>query len=245
MKKLYVIGIGPGGKERMTQEALAAIENSDVIVGYTPYLEYVKDYIKDKETFTSGMRKEVERCQKAIDFAREGKTTSILSTGDAGLYGMAGPILELLKGDDEVQVEIVPGVSSVFSAAAELGAPVMHDLAIISLSDLMTPWELIQKRIDLAAQGDFVISLYNPRSKGRPDHLQTAIERILKHKSPDTPVGVVKNSGRENKEQWVTTLKDLDYEKVDMLTILIIGNKASYIDGDKIITPRGYEIWFG
>lgn len=242
MKKLYVIGIGPGGKERMTQEALAAIEKSDVIVAYTPYLEYVKDYIKDKETFTSGMRKEVERCQKAIDFAREGKTTSILSTGDAGLYGMAGPILELLKEDDEVQVEIVPGVSSVFSAAAELGAPVMHDLAIISLSDLMTPWELIQKRIDLAAQGDFVISLYNPRSKGRPDHLQTAIEIILKHKSPDTPVGVVKNSGRENKEQWVTTLKDLDYEKVDMLTILIIGNKASYIDGDKIITPRGYEI---
>lgn len=242
MKKLYVIGIGPGGKERMTQEALAAIEDSDVIVAYTPYLDYVKDYVGDKETFTSGMRKEVERCQRAIDFAREGKTTSILSTGDAGLYGMAGPILELLRDDEEIQVEIVPGVTSVFSAAAELGAPVMHDLAIISLSDLMTPWDLIQKRVDLAAQGDFVIGLYNPRSKGRPDHLQTAIEIMLRYKDPKTPVGVVKNSGRENTEKWITTLEDLDYEKIDMLTVLIIGNKATFVDGDRMVTPRGYDL---
>ncbi|MDO5028563.1 MAG: precorrin-3B C(17)-methyltransferase [Bacillota bacterium] len=242
MKKLYVIGIGPGGKERMTQEALKALADSEVIVAYTPYLAYVADYIGDKETYTSGMKKEIERCQKAIDFAREGRTTSILSTGDAGLYGMAGPILELLKEDQEVEVQLVPGVTSVFSAAAELGAPIMHDLAIISLSDLMTPWELIQKRVDLAAQGDFVIGLYNPRSKGRPDHLKTAIEIMLKHKSPSTPVGVVKNSGRDNTEKWITSLGDLDYEKVDMLTVLIIGNKASYVDGDRMVTPRGYDL---
>lgn len=241
MKKLYVIGIGPGGKDRMTLESIKAIDEAEVLVGYTPYLEYVKDYTKNKEVFTSGMRAEVERCQKAIEFAKEGKTTAILSTGDAGLYGMAGPILELAK-DEDIEVEIIPGVTSVFSAASELGAPVMHDLAIISLSDLMTPWELIQKRLDLAAQGDFVIAIYNPRSKGRSEHLKTAIDIILKHKDKNTPVGLVKNSGRDNMEKWITSLGEIDYEKVDMLTILIIGNKTTFVDKEKIITPRGYQI---
>lgn len=241
MKKLYVIGIGPGGVEHLTQSAIKALEDSEVIVGYVPYLEYVKDFIGDKETFTSGMTGEIERCKKAIEFAKSGKTTSIISTGDAGVYGMAGPILELVE-DDEIEVEIVPGVSSVFSAASELGAPIMHDFAIISLSDLLTPWELILKRIDLAGQGDFVIGIYNPRSKGRPDHLETAVNILLKYKDKKTPVGIVKDSGRPNTKIEITTLDSIPYEKIDMKTILIVGNKSTYIEGNKIITPRGYNI---
>lgn len=243
MKKLYVIGIGPGGEGRMTFEAIKALEESDVIVGYTPYLEYVKKFIEGKETFDSGMRKEIERCEKAIEFSESGKTTSIISTGDAGLYAMAGPILELVKekGSD-IEVEVVPGVTSVFSAAAELGAPIMHDLAIISLSDLLTPWDLILKRVKLAAEGDFIIGLYNPRSKGRPENLDKALEVILEYKSPDTLVGVVKNSGREGNEKWITTLGKLETEKIDMMTVLIIGNKSTFIFDEKMVTPRGYNI---
>lgn len=241
MKKLYVIGIGPGGVDHLTQSAIKALEDSEVIVGYVPYLEYVKDFIGDKETFTSGMTGEIERCKKAIEFAKEGKTTSIISTGDAGVYGMAGPILELVE-NDEIEVEIVPGVSSVFSAASELGAPIMHDFAVISLSDLLTPWDLILKRIDLAGQGDFVIGIYNPRSKGRKDHLETAVNILLKYKDGKTPVGIVKDSGRPNTIKKITTLDSIPYEEIDMKTILIVGNKSTYIEENKIITPRGYNI---
>ena len=174
---------------------------------------------------------------------REGKTTSIISTGDAGLYGMAGPILELAKGID---VEIIPGVTAAFSAAAELGSPIMHDYASISLSDLMTPWGLILKRLENSAESDMVITIYNPRSKGRPEHLKEAIDLILKHRKEDTPVGIVKNSGRPGREITITRLGQIDYEIVDMLTVLIIGNTNTYIEDGKIITPRGYNIkWFG
>ncbi|MBU5437447.1 precorrin-3B C(17)-methyltransferase [Tissierella sp. MSJ-40] len=239
MAKLYVIGIGPGGVEHMTLKAIETIKSCDVIVGYTPYIDYVKDFIGDKEVFKTGMRGELERCKKAIEFTIEGKNTAIISTGDSGLYGMAGPILELRQ---DVDVEIIPGITAAFSAASELGSPIMHDYASISLSDLLTPWEVIEKRLEKSAEADFVITLYNPKSKGRADHLEKAINIILKHKSPSTPVGIIKNSGRPNTEKWITTLDNICYEKVDMMSIVIIGNKSTYIKNNEIITPRGYLI---
>lgn len=239
MAKLYVVGIGPGGREHMTYKAVEVIRNSDVIVGYTPYIDYLGDLVEGKELFSTGMKGEIERCKRAIELVKEGKTTSIVSTGDAGLYGMAGPIFELARGID---VEVVPGVTAAFSAAAELGSPIMHDYASISLSDLMTPWEVILKRVEKSAEADMVITLYNPRSKGRPEHLKEAMDLILKYRKEDTPVGIVKDSGRPGTEITITTLGKMDYEIVDMLTVLIIGNSNTYIEDGKIITPRGYKI---
>ena len=239
MAKLYVIGIGPGGRENMTLKAIDRIEKSEVIVGYKPYIEYIKDLVVDKETFSTGMRGEIERCKYAIEKVKEGKDTAIISTGDAGLYGMAGPILELGR---EIDVEIVPGVTAAFSAASELGSPIMHDYASISLSDLLTPWEVILKRVEMASQGDFVITIYNPKSKGRPDHLAKAMDIIRKRRKEDTPVGIVRNSGRDNRNIILTTIKDMDYEDVDMLSVLIIGNTNTYVENNRMITPRGYEI---
>lgn len=239
MAKLYVIGIGPGGREYMTLKAIETIERSDIIVGYTPYIDYLGDLVKGKEVFSTGMKGEIERCKLAIDKVRSGKNTAIISTGDAGLYGMAGPILEL---KEEIEVEIIPGVTAAFCAASELGSPIMHDYASISLSNLLTPWEVIENRIEKAAEGDFVIAIYNPRSKGRKDHLEKAIDIILKYKSQETPVGIVKNSGRLNREIILTTLDNIDYEKVDMLSILIIGNSNTYIKDGYMITPRGYDL---
>lgn len=238
---LYIIGIGPGGKERMTLEAVQKIKESDVIVGYKPYIEYVSEFLTDQETFSTGMTGEIERCKKAIEFAKGGKNVSIISTGDAGLYGMAGPVIELLK-DSDVEFEVVPGVSAVFSAAADLGAPLMMDTAIISLSDLLVSYEKIKKRVELAAEADFVISLYNPRSKGRPDYLNEAIQIIKKYRKGTTPVGIVRNSGRDDFSKEIATLDTIDCESVDMKTIVIIGNSTSYINGDTIITKRGYDI---
>lgn len=238
---LYIIGIGPGGKDRMTLEAVQKIKNSDVIVGYKPYIEYVSEFLTDQETFSTGMTGEIERCKKAIEFAKGGKNVSIISTGDAGLYGMAGPVIELLKNSD-VEFEVVPGVSAVFSAAADLGAPLMMDTAIISLSDLLVSYEKIKKRVELAAEADFVISLYNPRSKGRPDYLNEAIQIIKKYRKGTTPVGIVRNSGRDDFKKEISTLDTIDCESVDMKTIVIVGNSTSYIHGDTIITKRGYDI---
>lgn len=238
---LYIIGIGPGGKDRMTLEAVQKIKESDVIVGYKPYIEYVSEFLTDQETFSTGMTGEIERCKKAIEFAKGGKNVSIISTGDAGLYGMAGPVIELLK-DSDVEFEVVPGVSAVFSAAADLGAPLMMDTAIISLSDLLVSYEKIKKRVELAAEADFVISLYNPRSKGRPDYLNEAIQIIKKYRKGTTPVGIVRNSGRDDFSKEIATLDTIDCESVDMKTIVIIGNSTSYINGDTIITKRGYDI---
>lgn len=239
MAKLYVVGIGPGGREHMTYKAVEVIKKSEVIVGYTPYIEYLGDLVEGKELYSTGMKGEIKRCEQAIDMVKKGKITAIVSTGDAGLYGMAGPILELAEG---IEVEIVPGVTAAFSAASELGSPIMHDYASISLSDLMTPWEVILKRVEKAAEADFVITMYNPRSKGRPEHLEEAIDLVLKHRKPTTPVGIVKDSGRPGTQVTITTLGEMDYEMVDMLTVLIIGNSNTYIEDDKMITPRGYKI---
>ena len=239
MAKLYVVGIGPGGRENMTFKAVETIKKCDVIVGYTPYINYLGDLVEGKELFSTGMKGEIERCKLAIEQVRDGKNTAIISTGDAGLYGMAGPILELKR---EIEVEIIPGITAAFSAASELGSPIMHDFASISLSDLMTPWEVIENRVEKAAEGDFVITIYNPRSKGRKDHLEKAVNIILKHQSGQTPVGIVKNSGRLETEIILTTLDNIDYEKVDMLSILIVGNSNTYIKDGQMITPRGYHI---
>lgn len=239
MAKLYVVGIGPGGREHMTYKAVEVIKKCDVIVGYTPYIEYLGELVEGKELFSTGMKGEIERCKTAIKTVKEGKNTAIISTGDAGLYGMAGPILELAEG---VEVEIVPGVTAAFSAGAELGAPIMHDYASISLSDLLTPWEVIENRIEKAAEADFIITIYNPKSKGRKDHLEKAIGKIRSHRSEKTPVGIVKNSGRGEREITITTLDEIDYDKVDMLCVLIIGNSNTYLKDGYIVTPRGYNI---
>ena len=239
MAKLYVIGIGPGGRDDMTLRSLETIKKCDVVVGYTFYIDLISDLVIGKEVIKTGMKGEIERCNMAIDKVKEGFNTCIISTGDAGLYGMAGPILELSEG---IEVEVVPGVTSAFSGASVLGAPIMHDFCTISLSDLLTPWEVIENRIDSASKADFVISIYNPRSKGRKEHIEKAVEIMLKYKSKDTPVGIVKHSGREGEDKIVTTLGNINYEFIDMMTIVIVGNRESYIKDGKIVTPRGYKI---
>lgn len=242
MKKLYIIGIGPGGKEHFTKRMVDCLKDSEAIVGYTPYLEYVKDFTAGKACYSTGMKSEIQRCQKAIDLAKSGITTSIISTGDAGLYGMAGPILQMAA-EEDIVIEVVPGISSNFATASRVGAPIMHDSATISLSDLMTPYELIMDRVRLAARGDFVISFYNPRSKGRADYLEKAFA-ILKEEgySGDRPVAVVKDACREGEDITLTTIDTIDFEKVDMKTMVIVGNKTTYVENGHMITPRGYEL---
>lgn len=240
---INVIGIGPGKKELMTLEAINAMNDSEVIVGYKTYVDLVKEFIVGKEVVQNGMRKEVERCQDAIDKAKEGKKVAVISSGDSGIYGMAGLILELItKQGLDIPVKIVPGVTASIGAAAILGAPIMHDFCHISLSDLLTPWEVIETRLEMAAKGDFVVCLYNPRSKGRSNHLERAFEIMGKYKSESTPVGIVKDVGRDGECKTIFEYKDMNFEMVDMTTIVIIGNKSTYIHGDKMITPRGYLV---
>lgn len=240
---IYVIGIGPGCRDIMTQEAISAMEDAEVIVGYKTYIKLVEDFVKDKEVVQNGMRKEVDRCQDAIDIAKTGKKVAVISSGDAGIYGMAGLILELItKQELDIPVKVVPGVTASIGAAAVLGAPIMHDFCHISLSDLMTPWEVIEKRLRLAAEADFVICLYNPRSKGRSEHLANAFKIMGEFKDGSTPVGIVKDVGREDQEKFICTFDTMDFERVDMTTMVIIGNKSTYIHDDLMITPRGYTV---
>jgi len=238
MGKLYVIGMGPGGLEHMTLKATRAIEESEVIVGYHKYIEFIKPLIGGKKVVSTGMKAEEERCKEALRLSKD-KIVSIVSTGDSGIYGMAGLILELRKNEE---VEIIPGVTAASAAGSVLGAPLMHDNCNISLSDLMTPYELIKKRVDSAAAADFVISLYNPKSVGRPHYLRECIDIIKKYRNGNTPVGVVKNALRDGQEATLFTLDTFDDEFVDMFCIVIIGNSKSYIKEGKFITPRGYSL---
>lgn len=235
--KLYVVGIGPGGLQHMTLKAQRGIEESEVIVGYTRYIEFIQPLLVGKEIYSTGMMGEVERCKKALELSKD-KTVAIISTGDAGIYGMAGLILELKK-DEEV--EVIPGVTASCAAGSVLGAPLMHDNCNISLSDLMTPYDLIKKRVELAAQGDFVISLYNPRSKGRPNYLKECIDIIGKYREGNTPIGIVKNALRQGETVSLLTIDTFDENLVDMFSIVIIGNSCTNIKDGKMITPRGYE----
>lgn len=238
MGKLYVIGIGPGGLDEMTLRAVKAIEECEIIVGYTKYIEMVKDLIKDKEIFKTGMRGEEERCREALELSKD-KKVALISTGDSGIYGMAGLILEMRKDEN---VEIIPGITASSAAGSVLGAPLMHDNCNISLSDLMTPYEDIKKRVRLAAEGDFVISLYNPKSKGRPHYLRECVDIIKEFRGQETPIAVVRNALREGESKEIFTLKDFNDEVVDMFSIVIIGNSKSYIKDGYFITPRGYKI---
>lgn len=238
MGKLYVIGIGPGGLKYMTIRAKEAIEESNIVVGYNKYIDMIKPLLEGKEIFSTGMMGEEQRCQKALELCRE-NTVSVISTGDSGIYGMAGLILQLRENEE---VEVIPGVTASSAAASVLGAPLMHDNCNISLSDLMTPYELIKKRVELAAQGDFIISLYNPKSKGRPDYLRENIDIVRKHRAGTVPIAVVKNALREGQEVNISTLDTFDENIVDMMSIVIIGNSQSYVLDGKFITPRGYKV---
>lgn len=240
---IYVIGIGPGDQRLMTGEALQAIEEADVIVGYVTYIKLIKELIEGKEVVKTGMRREIDRCQKAVDIALTGKKVAVVSSGDAGIYGMAGLVLELAeKSDSNLEVKVIPGITASIGAAAVLGAPIMHDFCHISLSDLMTPWEVIEKRLKYAAMGDFIVCFYNPRSKGRANHLANAFQQMMAFKSPDTVVGIVKDVGRKEERKIITTMRDIDYELVDMTTMVIVGNKETYVKNGKMITPRGYSL---
>ncbi len=237
--KIYVVGIGPGKKADMTFRAYEAMEKSDIIIGYKTYMDLIKEYYPGKEMKNSQMTKEVDRCIDVLKLAKEGKNVALISSGDAGVYGMAGIMLEIADG--EVEVEIIPGVTATNAAAAIVGAPVMHDYVTISLSNLLTDWELIKKRLELAAQGDFVVSIYNPKSRGRVTQIEEAREIMLKYKPKTTPVAIVRNAGREDEEHVVTTLDEMLNHEINMLTIVIIGNANTFIKDGKMITPRGYN----
>lgn len=239
--KIYVVGIGPGKKPDMTFKAYEAMENSDIIVGYKTYTDLVKKYFPNTEIRSSSMMKEVDRCIEVLELAKAGKNVALISSGDAGVYGMAGIMYEVIGENDDIEVEVIAGVTATNAAAAIVGAPIMHDYVTISLSNLLTDWELIKRRLELAAQGDFIVSLYNPKSRGRTTQIVKAQQIMLKYKSKDTPVAIVRNAGRENEEYEITTLENmLDFE-INMLTIVLIGNSNTYVKNGKMITPRGYE----
>lgn len=241
MKKLYVVGIGPGAYEKMTIEATEALKNSDVIIGYTVYVDLVKEHFAGKEFLTTPMKKEVERCKMAFEEAMKGKTVSMICSGDAGVYGMAGLMYEVGMNYPEVELSIIAGVTAATGGAAVLGAPLIHDFCLISLSDLLTPWEKIETRLLDAAHGDFVICLYNPSSKKRHDYLQKACDLMLKYKSEETVCGIVGNIGRDGESEKVMTLKELRDTQVDMFTTVFIGNSQTKNINGKMVTPRGYK----
>ena len=239
--KLYVIGIGPGGADQMTPRARQVIEHSDIIAGYTTYIDLVRPLIGDKEILQTPMKKEIDRCKLARDAALSGKTVSMICSGDAGVYGMAGLMYEVCEQHPDMDIEVIPGITAACGGAAVLGAPLIHDFAVISLSDLLTPWEKIQKRLDFAAQADFCICLYNPSSHKRADYLQKACDILLKSKSPETPCGTVRNIGRDGERGEIYTLAQLRDTKVDMFTTVFIGNSQTRVINGKLVTPRGYE----
>ncbi|MFC0471954.1 precorrin-3B C(17)-methyltransferase [Halalkalibacter kiskunsagensis] len=244
--KLLVIGFGPGSFDHMTNRAQTAIQESDCIIGYKTYVDLIQDLLSDQEIISTGMSEEVSRAQAAVRLAEEGKTVAVISSGDAGVYGMAGLVYEVLieKGWTEatgVSVEVIPGVSASNSCASLLGAPIMHDSCTISLSDHLTPWELIEKRIKAAAQADFVISLYNPKSGRRTRQIQEAQRILLEYRSPKTPVGLVKSAYREREHIVITDLENMLNYDIGMLTTVVIGNSSTVLYDNKMITPRGYQ----
>ncbi|MCL5237458.1 MAG: bifunctional cobalt-precorrin 5A hydrolase/precorrin-3B C(17)-methyltransferase [Nitrospirae bacterium] len=267
--KIYVVGTGPGSIEHITPYAQNAIRKADIIIGYDTYLDLIKELLGGKEVFSTGMTREIDRCQKAVELASEGKTVAVISGGDPGIYAMAGLVFELLKDRnalsvkrDEltekanesldalrithyasrpITVEVIPGISALNACAARLGAPLMHDFASISLSDRLTPWELIEKRLEAAARADFVMILYNPKSRGRVEHISRAQEIILKHRSGNTPVGIVKGAMRADERVVISNLKDMLDHDIDMQTAVIIGNSKTFLWNNLMITPRGYE----
>lgn len=239
--KLTVVGLGPGAGEDLTGRARRAIEEADLVVGYTAYIALIRDQFPDKEMTSTGMKKEVDRCRMAVEAAVSGRTVAVVCSGDSGVYGMAGLIYEVARDYPPIDIEVVPGITAACGGAAVLGAPLTHDFAVISLSDLLTPWEKIAKRLAAAAAADFVICLYNPRSRGRADYLRRACDILLEQKAPDTVCGFVRNIGREGERAVTLTLAQLrDNTEVDMFTTVFIGSSETALMGGRMVTPRGY-----
>lgn len=238
--KVTVVGLGPGAGVDLTERARHALEICDIIIGYTAYVDMIKAEFPEKATLATGMRREVDRCRAAVEAALEGKNVAVVCSGDSGVYGMAGLIYEVAQEYAPVEIEVVPGITAACGGAAVLGAPLAHDFAVISLSDLLTPWEKIETRLDCAAKADFVICLYNPSSHARPDYLLRACDILLRTKSPDTVCGTVQSIGREVECAKVYTLAQLRNTQVDMFTTVFIGNSQTKVISGKVVTPRGY-----
>lgn len=240
MRSVYVVGLGPGDSRYLTREAQKALEESEVLCGYPVYVDLVAPLYPGKKVYTTPMTQEVERCRWALESANAGTTTALVCSGDAGVYGMASPLLELAVDYPEVEVTVVPGITAALSGAAALGAPLGHDFCVISLSDLLTPWEVIARRLECAAEGDFALCLYNPSSRKRKDYLRRACDILLKSKDADTLCGWVRNIGREGQESRLLTLGELREEAVDMFTTVFIGSSTTKLVSGRMVTPRGY-----
>jgi len=243
--EIAVVGIGPGSLEDMTPRARLSIETADAVVGYTTYIKLITELLTNKQVIGTAMMQEVERCQMAVDEALNGKKVAVVSSGDPGIYGMAGLILELvMKYPENIRpkVTVVPGITAVGASAAILGAPLMHDFAVISLSDLLTPWELIKKRAQMAAAGDFVIAIYNPKSKKRVNQIEEIREIVLQHRPANTPVGIVQQASRPGENMVIADLDTFTTLEIDMFSLVIIGNSQTYVAGGRMITPRGYHV---
>lgn len=241
MGKLYVVGIGPGDEENMTAAARAALDAAELLCGYSGYVELVRPLYPDKPVYATGMTGELARCQYCLERAAEGRTIALVCSGDAGVFGMAAPILELAPAFPGVEIEIVPGVTAALSGAALLGAPLGHDFCVVSLSDRLTDWAVIEKRLRCAARGDFALCLYNPASRGRPEHLRRASEILLEEKSPDTVCGLARNIGRERQSVRLLTLEELREAEADMFTTVFVGASATREILGRMVTPRGYR----
>ena len=241
MRKVAVVGIGPGDYENMTVGADRALKNCDVIIGYHVYVDLVKERYPGKEFLTTPMTQEVKRCQMALGLAREGKNVAMVCSGDSGIYGMAALIYELRGESPDPEIQVIPGLTAACSGAALLGAPLTHDFAVISLSDRLTPWEKIEKRLENAAQADLSIVLYNPASHGRPDHLRRACDILLRQLPGDRVCGIASRIGREGESSRLLTLSELGTAPVDMFCTVFIGNSMTKSVGGKMVTPRGYR----
>jgi precorrin-3B C17-methyltransferase len=243
MGKIFITGIGPGSREHMSIRACEVIEDSDIIVGYTTYIKILERSFKLKDVFVSGMRKETDRCREALNLAIGGKTVALVSSGDSGIYGMAGLMLQIVEeSGSDIEVEVIPGITSSSASAALLGAPIMHDYASISLSDLLTEHDLINRRVEAAASADFVICIYNPKSRTRVAGLTEARDIILKHRPGSTPVGIVKDAMRDGESAVITDLDNMLNHEIDMTTTIIVGNSETFVSRGRMITPRGYGL---
>ncbi len=240
--KIYIIGMGPGKEEMMTTEALQALEKSDVIIGYTVYVQLLGERFSGKEMITTPMRQETERCKLCFEEAAKGKQVALICSGDAGIYGLASLMYELGREHPQTELAVIPGITAASSGAAVLGAPLNHDFCVISLSDLLTPWEKIERRLTAAAEGDFAIAIYNPSSHKRRDYLMRACDILLRVMEEDRPCGYVENIGREGTKAITCTLKELREAQVNMFTTVFIGNAGSEIIGGKLVTKRGYQV---
>ena len=245
---IWIVGFGPGDRRHMTIEAQEAMQSADVIVGYSGYNALMKPFFPDKEYVETGMRGEVKRCEEAVSLAESGKNVALICSGDAGVYGMAGLLLEVLERrgkTDEIDVEVVAGVTAALAGAALLGAPLGHDLAFVSLSDLLTPWELIEKRLLAAGEAGFCIALYNPSSRGRKDHLRRAADLLLQVRGGDTACGIADRIGREGESTRILTLRELPDAETDMQSVVLIGNSGTRRIGNYLVTERGYLKKYG